>query len=158
MYKIYKDESVIVEGESPLKITGLTPDTSVEKGTYQATRIEGDRESERVDIPAFKTLPIKVTGVELTPKTMTGEVGKRETRQLTATVAPENATNKAVTYSVTPNTEGITVDASGVLSWTEVVNVGEYTVTVKTTDGNKTATSTINLSAPEIPDPIDPEE
>lgn len=101
---------------------------------------------------------VGVTGVELSPKNMTGESGTAATRQLTPTVAPENATNKSVTYSVEPTAEGLTVNASGVLAWTDAVGAGEYTVTVKTTDGNKTATSTLTLSAPE-PDPEpEPEE
>lgn len=165
MYKIYKGETVIVEGESPLAITGLSPNTDVAKGDYQVVRVDGDRESARVDIPAFKTLPIVVTGVELSPKTMTGESGTAANRQLNPTVAPENATNKEVTYSLSPETSGLTVNGSGVLAWTDAVGAGEYTITVKTTDGNKTATSTLTLSAPEPdpepepePEPEEPEE
>lgn len=56
MFRIYKGDTVIDEGESPLSITGLDPDTEVEKGEYQAVRVDGDNESDRVDIPAFKTL------------------------------------------------------------------------------------------------------
>lgn len=58
MFKIYKGESVVVEGESPLTITGIDPNTEVPKGEYQAVRVEDDKESDRVDIPAFTTLSV----------------------------------------------------------------------------------------------------
>lgn len=157
MFKIYKDDSVVVEGESPLSITGLAPNTDVEKGTYQAVRIEDERESERVDVPAFKTLPIAVTGVTIAPKTAAGESGTAGSEQLTSTVVPANATNNAVTYSVAPTTAGLTINASGKLSWTDAVAEGTYTVTVKTADGNKTDTSVLTLSAAPEPEP-EPEE
>ena len=54
-------------GRSPTSITGIEPDTQVVEGTYQAVRVENEKESERVDVPAFKTLPIKVTGVTVAP-------------------------------------------------------------------------------------------
>ena len=62
MFRVYKDDEVVVEGVSPLSITGISPNTDVAKGEYQIVRVINEKESERVDIPAFKTLPVKVTG------------------------------------------------------------------------------------------------
>lgn len=152
MYKIYKGDSVVAEGESPLAITGIDPNTDVAKGTYQAVRVDGDKESERVDIPAFKTLPIAITGVELAPKNMTGTQGEASDRQMNPTVNPSNATNKNVTYKVEPSATGLSINASGVLAWTADTPAGTYTVTVTTVDGNKAATSTLTINEPE-PDP-----
>ena len=149
-FKIYKGDDVVAEGASPLEIKGIGANKSVAKGEYQAVRVEDDKESERVDIPAFKTLPIKVTGVTLAPNNMTGTEGEKSNRQLTATVAPSNATNKKVTYSVAPATDGLTVSTDGVLAWTADVPAGEYTVTVTTEDGKKTDTSKLVLSKPVI--------
>lgn len=56
MFKIYKGDDVVAEGQSPLAITGLQPETNVAEGEYQAVRVEDDKESDRVDIPAFTTL------------------------------------------------------------------------------------------------------
>ena len=61
-FRIYQGNTVIDEGDSPLTIAGLEADTDVEVGEHQATHFEVDeneeeRESERVDIPAFRTLP-----------------------------------------------------------------------------------------------------
>lgn len=152
-FKIYKDDEVIAEGESPLAITGLDPDTNVAKGEYQAARVENDRESERVDVPAFKTLPIEVTGVEVSPKTNNLEVD--DTRQLNATVEPSNATNKDVTYTSDDDAVA-TVNASGLVT---AVSEGEATITVKTDDGDHTDIATVNVTEPEEPEPEpDPEE
>ncbi|WP_415340897.1 hypothetical protein [Enterococcus faecium] len=58
IFKIYKkDGTKVVEGASPLTITGIAANTQVAKGDYQATRIVEDQESDKVDIPAFKVLP-----------------------------------------------------------------------------------------------------
>lgn len=149
-FKIYKGKSVVVEGKSPLEIKGVGANKDVVKGEYQAVRVDGDKESERVDVPAFKTLPIAVTGVTLLPNAMTGTAGTASNRQLNPTVEPENATNKKVTYKVTPATTGLTVNASGVLAWTDKVPAGKYTVTVTTSDGAKTDTSTLTLDEPVI--------
>jgi hypothetical protein len=152
-FKIYKGDTAVAEGESPLTITGVAPNTDVAAGEYQATRIDGDRESDRVDIPAFKTLPIAVTGVTLSPKTSTAEAGTAGSRQLTATIEPTNATNKGVTYSISPTTTGLTVSNSGLIEWTEDVTAGQYTTTVTTDDGGKTDTHTLTLTEPPEPDP-----
>lgn len=126
--------------------------TAVPSGTYTTTVKTADGNKTDTHVLTLKDPVIAVTNVELTPKNMTGVSGTAANRQLTSTVAPENATNKGVTYSVEPTAEGLTVNAGGVLAWTDAVPAGEYTVTVKTTDGNKTATSTLTLSAPE-PEP-----
>ena len=82
-----------------------------------------------------------VTGVTLTPATATlTQAGKAV--QLTATVAPADATDKSVTWS-SSNTNVATVDANGKV--TAVAN-GTAVITVTTTDGSKTAQSTITVA------------
>lgn len=46
----------MAEGDSPLEITGLSQDTEYPEGMFEATRLENGRESERVDVPYFRTL------------------------------------------------------------------------------------------------------
>ena len=77
----------------------------------------------------------------IAPKTASIRVG--ETQQLTPNVAPENATNKAVTYSSSDDTKA-TVSASGLVTG---VAEGEATITVRTSDGAMTDTSVITVSA-----------
>lgn len=139
-FKIYKGDDVVVEGESPLAIAGLDPNTDVAEGTYQAVRVEGDKESERVDIPGFKTLPIDVESVEVTPKTNNLETG--ETRSLNVKVEPSNATNQEVAYT-SDNEDIATVDTDGLVT---AVSEGEATITV--TVDEKTDTATVNVTEP----------
>lgn len=145
-FKIYKGQTEVVSGTSPLTITGMEPNTSVPAGEYQVTRVVNGKESERVDIPAFKTLSIAVTGLEFSPKTSTADAGAAGSRQITATVLPENATNKKVNYDISPVTEGLVVSETGNITWTEAVPAGVYTTTGTTEDGKKTAQHTLTLN------------
>lgn len=92
------------------------------------------------ELPAV-ILPVAVASVTVAPTTASIAVGA--TRQLTPTVLPANATNKAVTYtSATPATA--TVSASGLVTG---VAAGTVNITVKTTDGNKTAVCAVTVTA-----------
>lgn len=64
--------------------------------------------------------------------------------QLTATVLPNDATNKNVSWS-SDNTAVATVSDNGLVT---AVGEGKATITVTTEDGNKTATCTISVTAP----------
>lgn len=154
-YNVYQGNELIAEGidEKEYTVEGLEPDTEY---SFSVSEVIGDNESEKATI-TVKTKPIAVTGVNLSPKTSTGETGTAGERQLTATVAPTNATNKAVSYNIAPATDGLAVNASGKITWTENVSAGKYTTTVKTADGDKTDTHELTLSDPE-PEPEEPEE
>jgi len=82
---------------------------------------------------------VPVTGVTLDKTTLSfSAIGATET--LTATVAPADATNTAVTWT-SNNTAVATVDKGTVTA----VGAGSATITVTTTDGNKTATCTVTV-------------
>jgi len=82
---------------------------------------------------------VPVTGVTLNKSSISLTVGKTET--LTATITPNNATNKAVTWS-TSNAAAATV-ANGVVT---AVAAGSVTITVSTADGDKTAACSITVT------------
>ena len=82
---------------------------------------------------------IPVTGVELSESSLILDVGDSET--LTATVSPNNATNKAVTWG--SNNESVATVADGVVS---AVGEGTATITATTTDGGITATCTVTVN------------
>lgn len=84
---------------------------------------------------------VPVASVTVTPATSTGAVGA--TVQLTANVLPSDATNKAGVWSSSDATKA-TVNASGLVSR---VAVGTATITFTTTDGGKTGTSAITITA-----------
>lgn len=70
-----------------------------------------------------------------------------DNNQLTATVAPANATIKDVAYASSDTTVAV-VSAEGLIT---AVGVGEAMVTVTTVDGGKTASCIVTVNAPEYP-------
>ncbi len=117
--------------------------TAVAEGTTTITVKTSDG-SKTATCKVTVEIPVEtvaVTGVTLsaTSATLTS-IG--ETKQLTATVAPTNATNQSVTWT-SSNTSVATVSSTGLV--TAVAN-GTATITVKTADGNKTATCTVKVA------------
>ena len=84
--------------------------------------------------------PVKVTGVKLNKTKATLKV--KSTLQLTATIAPSNATNKNVTYK-SSNTNIATVDSTGKVT---AKAAGTVTITVTTKDGSKVATCRLTIT------------
>ena len=88
----------------------------------------------------LKAKTVAVTSVTVSPKTLDLEVG--QTGTLTATVKPDNATNKTVTWT-TSNDKVATVANNGV-----VTAVGKGTATITAAAGGKTATCTVTVKVP----------
>lgn len=86
---------------------------------------------------------ITVNSVELSPNAMTITEGEEVT--LTATVHPDNATNKNVAWS-SSNTAVATVTDGKVTA----LKTGNTTITVTTEDGAKTATCEVTVKAKNI--------
>ena len=84
------------------------------------------------------TTTVAVESVALNKTELTLEVGGSET--LTATVKPDNATDKTVTWSIAP--EGIATVANG-----KVTAVAAGTATVTATAGGKSATCSVKVNA-----------
>jgi uncharacterized protein YjdB len=85
-------------------------------------------------------LTIAVTGISVTPASLSLTQGNKGT--LTATVTPATATNKKVTWS-SSNIVVATVDDTGTVT---AGTPGTATITATTEDGGKTATSTVIVS------------
>lgn len=146
-YNVYKgDEKIATVDEKEYTVTDLEPNTEY---SFSVSQVVDGKESEKANI-TVKTKPINVTGVTVEPKTLQADAGKADGANVSATVQPANATNKAVTYKVEPTTDGLSVNASGRVEWTANVPVGEYTITATTADGNKTDTCTLTLKEPVI--------
>ncbi len=83
----------------------------------------------------------KVTGVTLNKTTLTLVEATSET--LVATIQPEEATNKTITWRSSDNTIA-TVDNNGLVT---ALKAGNTTITVTTEDGNKTASCKVTVKA-----------
>ena len=92
-----------------------------------------------------KAKTVSVTEVTLDRAELTLTEGETET--LTATVRPDNADNRKVTWS-SDKTEVATVDGAGKVT---AVKAGEAVVTVMTEDGGKTASCKVTVKAKVVP-------
>ena len=85
------------------------------------------------------TITVPVTSVTISPITNTINMGTR--KQLTVTVLPSNATNKAVTWT-SANSSIATVSSSGLVMG---IAPGSTTIRVQTVDRGFTATSNVTI-------------
>lgn len=92
-----------------------------------------------------KTSLIPVSGVSVNPATADIVVGSTIT--VTSSVAPENASNKVVNWS-SSNSNVAAVSANGIVN---AIGTGNATITATTADGNKTASTLINVLAGNVP-------
>ena len=92
-----------------------------------------------------KAKAVNVTEVTLDKTELTLTEGETET--LTATVRPDNADNRKVTWS-SDKTEIATVDGAGKVT---AVKPGEAVITVTTEDGGRTATCAVTVKAKAVP-------
>jgi len=93
---------------------------------------------------------VKVTGVTVTPTTailVVGDDPTTSTKQLTESVSPAGASNKAVTWS-TNAPDVATVSSTGLVT---AVGPGSATITVTTVDQGKTAACFVQVSDPSAP-------
>jgi beta-glucosidase len=137
--------------------------TEVEMQTHEEARTLTSRKRNINQIVAVEVLSgsltpppaISVTGVTIHPEAM--ELAAGETGQLTAAVAPANASNKNMTwFSSDPAVAA--VNGSGLVT---AVAAGSAAITVTTVDGGKTATSMATVTSsgggsttPPTPTPI----
>ena len=120
--------------------------TAVGAGEATITVKTKDGEKTAICTVTVKAATVAVTGVTLNKTELKLTTGDTET--LTATVAPENATTKDVTWT-TDNAAVATV-TNGVVT---AVKAGTATITVTTADGGFTATCPVTVEAEEVPDP-----
>ena len=124
------------------KVTAVAQGTT----TITATAADGSGKSAECSVTVKEAANVPVESVSL-DKTSLG-LTEGETAQLTATVEPEDASNKNVTWE-SSNTNVATVNNGEVTA----VSAGTATITVTTADGGKTDTCTVTVreEAPDRP-------
>jgi hypothetical protein len=121
---------------------------TVPKGTYNlgivATNIKGMVDSTRY------TLYVNASGAATAPSAFVYSPASSSVNQGTAgsSLAPSiNTGGAAVTYSLTSTQSGITINlTSGVISWSNTMSPGNYTITAKATNSAGSATTTYSLT------------
>ena len=91
---------------------------------------------------------VKVTGIKFDKTKESVYVG--ESKSLTATISPSNATNKAITCT-SSNDSIATASVSGNSCVVKGVKAGTAKITVTTSDGNKKATASVSVSNKPVP-------
>ena len=112
--------------------------TAVAVGETTVTVTTADGAFKATANVVVKAAPIKVTGVSLDKTMVALEIDESVTVE--ATVTPENATNKAVEWSIADT--AVATVANGVVTG---VAVGETTLTATTADGGHTATIPVKV-------------
>ncbi|WP_078392082.1 Ig-like domain-containing protein [Shouchella patagoniensis] len=154
-YNVYRNGEQVASGltEKTYTDTGLEPNTTYE---YQVSAENEAGESELTEAITVETEPVAVTEVTLSQRTMMLDEGA--TKSLTATVAPEDATDKTVRFN-TSDRDVATVSTSGNTRTITGVKAGTATITATAGDGI-TATCTVTVKEPPEPEPEpeDPED
>ena len=136
------DDKTVTWSSSDASVATVSDDgtvTAVKMGT--ATITATTRDGGKTATCKVTVNPMPVDSITLNPTTLT--LTRGETGKLTATVTPDNADNKTVTWS-SSDASVATVDNDGTVT---AVKVGTATITATTRDGDKTATCTITVSS-----------
>lgn len=99
---------------------------------------------------AYEVIPVEDVRIE--PVTLTLEKG--EEADLTATVLPEDASDKKVIW-VTDNPDAVTVNSAGHIS---AVGKGKAVITARTNDGDKSASCSVDVIIPVAGISLEPSE
>ena len=117
-------------------ITGVSEGTTV----VSATTKDGSNKSAMISV-AVKNVPVSNINVDSTSVTLL----KNETKQITATASPDNATNKSIRFS-SSNASVATVTDAGLIT---AVDKGSAVITVAAADGSD-KTAQVNVTVTEI--------
>ena len=128
--KVYKGAEVVgsaergVDGIAKVTIDSLTADTDYAAGLYQVAFSNENGESEKVNVPSFKTKPTTTTTTTAKPTTTTTTTAKPTTTTTTtvapttttttSTVAPTTTTTTTVAPTTTTTTTAKPIEVTGV--------------------------------------------
>lgn len=136
------------ESVATVSQTGLV--TALKDGSATITVITNDGGLKATCDVTVKKKVIAVTGVKLSAASMTLREGDKGT--LTATVEPANATNKNVEWWTSDlDVVSVTSTSGGSNGYVEARGAGKATVTVKTEDGEFSASCEITVEKKEVP-------
>lgn len=142
--EVIKRQPAAERGRTTVTIDGLESNTTYDEGDFKLAWTDGNLESDKVNVPEFKTNKVGVTNITSTPDTVSLTVG--ETQQINTVVTPDGANDKSVTYS-TNNQPVATVTQDGLIT---AESSGQATITVKSND-DPTVTSKVRVTVKDKP-------
>ncbi|WP_019228677.1 Ig-like domain-containing protein [Sedimentibacter sp. B4] len=132
-------------GNATIDNDGVLTATAVGTVTVTATSVSNNTVYGTKDIEITPQL-IAVSGIVVNSANDATSIVNGGTLNMSATITPENATTKSVTWSVTPGTGNATIDNNGVLTATAI---GAVTVTaISVSNPNIYGTKIITITAP----------
>lgn len=147
--EVIKRQPAAERGRTTVTIDGLESNTTYDEGDFKLAWTDGNLESDKVNVPEFKTNKVGVTNITSTPDTVSLTVG--ETQQINTVVTPDGANDKSLTYS-TNNQPVATVTQDGLIT---AESSGQATITVKSND-DPTVTSKVRVTVKDKPDEEQP--
>ncbi|USL87103.1 putative bacterial adhesin/Ig-like protein [Staphylococcus phage Sazerac] len=142
--EVIKRQPAAERGRTTVTIDGLESNTTYDEGDFKLAWTDGNLESDKVNVPEFKTNKVGVTNITSTPDTVSLTVG--ETQQINTVVTPDGANDKSVTYS-TNNQPVATVTQDGLIT---AESSGQATITVKSND-DPTVTFKVRVTVKDKP-------
>lgn len=143
--ELYKDGKKINEqpenenGRTTIRIENLDSNTTYEKGAYKLAWSKNGEVSDLVDVPSFKTKSVAVQEVVVSSESIA--LNKGDTKNVGASVSPDNAENKSLIYS-SNNEDVATVSDSGDV---EAIKSGDATITIKSQE-NETISAKVRVN------------
>jgi len=134
--ELFSTEVVASNGHIPGEWETATDATTESAGKKEKRCIVCKELVEEEEIPK---IPVNVTGILLSESEI--EISNKGTHLLTATVSPENADDRTVTW-ISDDPSVATVDENGLVT---AVSIGETTVSVTTTDGGYTVSCAVTV-------------
>ena len=142
-YKGYKFITWETENGTPIYDKALLSESITLYAVWDNKEPQNSTQNQQNNSPTNNNKPIEVTKVQLNATSKAMIVNTKD--KLVATVTPDNASNKTVSWS-SNNPSVITVDQNGNL---KAVGLGEATITVKTANG-KVATAKVTSDVKSI--------
>ncbi|WP_282801225.1 Ig-like domain-containing protein [Secundilactobacillus kimchicus] len=138
---VFQGDKQVGTGDSTKVHVGLEP-KEYPAGTFTGELVDSaGAKTELFDFPAVTVVPktVAVTGVTMSQATATGDIGK--TVVLTATVAPDDATDKTVVWTTSDPKIATVKDGT-------VTFVAAGTADITATAAGKSATTKVTVKAP----------
>lgn len=123
--------AVTISVQAPMKAWGTIDDVYL----YYAKELDSTTTDTKPGTETDVQTEVKVTGIKLNQKTL--RLGKGSSTTLKATITPENAKDKSVTWT-SSNTSVATVDANGKV---KAKKYGKATITASANDGSNLSAS-----------------